>query len=193
MGRPSMAAQRTDELLDAVERVILRDGVAATTVASVAREADTHTSLVHHYLGSRQDALDAAVDRALQRVEGLITDALRDVPADNRLAAQLDVLFSPALDDPRIEQLVEHLIVASYADERLRERLGAMYRRFTEIIEEAVADARPQLPADRRRRLAHAVVALGHASPTLSWLRLDPDLTADLRAAAQRLVESAEA
>lgn len=188
MGRPSLVPQRTSELLDAVDRVILRDGVAAATIAAVAREAGVQTSLVHHYLGTRDQVLDAAVDRILRRIEALLLSTLTDVPDTGRLDAQLDVLFSPALDNPLIEQMVEHLVVASYTDARVRDRLTAMYQRFADIVVVSLRSAHPDISAAQGRAVSHAVVALAHASPTLAWLRLDSDVNQSLRAAAGKLV-----
>ncbi len=188
MGRPSLAPQRTVELLDAVDRVILRDGVAGATVASVAREAGTQPSLVHHYLGTREQVLDAAVRRTLHRVEDLVLTALRDVSEEDGLGAQLDVLFGPALDDPLIEQMIDHLVVASYRDPEVRDGLTSMYHRFGDIIEASLGAARPDMSHAVRRATSHAVVALAHASPTLAWLRLDTEIRSSLRSAAGALV-----
>ncbi len=188
MGRPSLAPQRTLELLDAVDRVILRDGVAATTVAAVAREAGTRPSLVHHYLGTRSQALDAAVQRILQRVEDLLLTALTDVAEADRLDAQLDVLFGPSLDDPLIEQMVEHLVVASYRDPQIRDQLTLLYQRFAGIVRASLLIARPDLSPAEAQSTSHAVVALAHSSPTLSWLRLDDGVGPALRRAAHVLV-----
>lgn len=183
-----MAAQRTAELLDVVDSVVLRDGVGGMTVAAVAREAGMLASHVHHYLGSRQQALDAAIDRALDRVEGLLADALEETPADKGLSAQLDVLFSPALDDPRIEQMLAHLVVASYTDEHIRGRMTAMYQRFIEIIDDALARVVPDAPEERRVAVATAVVALADAQPTMTWLRVHPAAREQMRRAADNLI-----
>lgn len=188
MGRPSLAPQRTVELLAAVDRVILRDGVAAATVAAVSREAATQPSLVHHYLGTREQILDLAVQRTLRRVEDLVLNALSEVPQTNRLEAQLDVLFGPALGDPLIEQMIEHLVVASYNDAAVRDRLTDMYRRFAGILEASLGAARPELAQSQRRAISCAVLALAHASPTLAWLRLDNESGTSLRSAAGALV-----
>jgi len=188
MGRPSLAPQRTLELLDAVDRVILRDGVTATTVAAVAREAGTQPSLVHHYLGTRSQVLDAAVRRILQRVEDVLYAALTDVAEADRLDAQLDVLFGPALDNPLIEQMVEHLVVASYRDPQIRDRLTVLYQRFADIIRASLATARPDLSPSQAQGLSHAIVALAHSAPTLAWLRLDHGVGPALRTAAHVLV-----
>lgn len=188
MGRPSLAPQRTIELLDAADRVILRDGVRAATVASIARESKTQASLIHHYLGSREQILDQAVQRTLRRVEDLMLTPLQSVSATNRLQRQLDVMFGPAFGDPLIEQMVEHLVVASYTDAGIRGRLTSMYARFADILEASLADARPEITKEQQQEISHAVVALAHAGPTLVWLRLDRGLAQSLRKAAGILV-----
>lgn len=189
MGRPSKMTERRAELLDVADDVILRDGVRGLTIAAIARDAGVQTSLVHHYMGSRDDLLAAALDRVLGRVEELVVHALVDVEPSHRLDAQLDVLFGPALDDPGIEQIVEQLISASYADDRLRHRLAALYGTFERILAESIRAAHPGADEASVGSTAHAVLALAHASPTFAFLGLRSDGTTSLRAAAEQLLE----
>ena len=188
MGRPSLVATRTEQLLAAVEAVILRDGVAGMTIAAVARESGLLPSHVHHYLGSREQALSAAVDRAIDRIEQLLAQAARAAPSDGELDAQLDALFSPAVDDPGIELMLEHLVVATHHDAHVRTRMTAVYQHFVATLTASLADAAPQVPVERRAEVATAILALADAAPSMVRLAAHPSARAHLRSAAAVLV-----
>jgi AcrR family transcriptional regulator len=175
MGRPSLAEIRRAELLDAVVGCIATHGVSGTTVAAVAQLAGTQSSKVHHYLGSREEMIAASIDRALHNVEELVVDALHSTSDENRLDEQLEILFSPSFLDPRINQLIDHLVAASYLDTSIREGVSEMYKRFLQILLESFELAYPDVDESERRIAAHAILALAHATPTFEWLEIDDD------------------
>jgi AcrR family transcriptional regulator len=175
MGRPSLVSIRQAELLDAVVGCITTKGVAGTTVTEVAQLAGTQPSKVHHYLGTRDEMISASIERALSNVEELVVDALNSTTAQDRLNAQLEILFSPSFLDPRINQLIDHLIAASYLDVTVRDGVSKMYRRFLQILLESFALAHPDVDEVQRRVAAHAILALAHATPTFEWLGVDDD------------------
>ena len=175
MGRPSLVEIRRAELLDAVVGCIATHGVSGTTVAAVAQLAGTQSSKVHHYLGSREEMIAASIDRALHNVEELVVDALHSTSDENRLDEQLEILFSPSFLDPRINQLIDHLVAASYLDTSIREGVSEMYKRFLQILLESFELAYPDVDESERRIAAHAILALAHATPTFEWLEIDDD------------------
>jgi AcrR family transcriptional regulator len=62
---PRMSAPaRREAIIDAALAVMLRKGMAATTVRDVADEMGTSSGLIHHYVDSMDDLLAAAFDRA---------------------------------------------------------------------------------------------------------------------------------
>ena len=60
-------AERRDAIVDAALSVMLRKGMAATTVRDVADRMGTSSGLVHHYFASMDDLLAAAFERAASR------------------------------------------------------------------------------------------------------------------------------
>ena len=60
MGRPSLANVRREQILDALERCLARDGLVGTTLEAVAEEAGVRRPVIRHYFGNR-DELVAAV------------------------------------------------------------------------------------------------------------------------------------
>ena len=193
MGRPSLRSIRREELLDAVVGIITTKGVAGLTVADVAKLAGTQSSKVHHYLGSREEMISAAVGRALISVEEIVLNALTSIEPENRLEAQIEILFGASLLEPHINQLIDQLIAASYLDETIRINVSRMYQRFLEILIESFELAVPNLPAGERHQAAHTILALAHATPTFEWLSLDSENIHEGRLAAEKIVSDARA
>jgi TetR/AcrR family transcriptional repressor of bet genes len=193
MGRPSLRSIRQEELLDAVVGIITSKGVAGLTVADVAKLAGTQSSKVHHYLGSREEMISAAVGRALISVEEIVLNALTSIEPENRLEAQIEILFGASLLEPHINQLIDQLIAASYLDETIRINVSRMYQRFLEILIESFELAVPNLPAGERHQAAHTILALAHATPTFEWLSLDSENIHEGRLAAEKIVSDARA
>ena len=57
-------ADRLDVIIDAALAVMLRKGMASTTVRDVAEEMGTSSGLIHHYVASMDELLAAAFERA---------------------------------------------------------------------------------------------------------------------------------
>ena len=54
---------RTDQLLDVAKQMILKDGLQAFTMESLARTAAVSSPLVYNYFSSRQALLQALLER----------------------------------------------------------------------------------------------------------------------------------
>jgi AcrR family transcriptional regulator len=59
--------QRRAAIVDATVRVMLRQGIAATTVRDVAAEMGTSSGLIHHYVESMDDLLAEAFEQVASR------------------------------------------------------------------------------------------------------------------------------
>lgn len=179
---------RRDQILDAVVATILARGVDGTTVSEVADRLGMRPSHIRHYLGSRDEMLRAAVERAVEAVERAVEEHAADVPPERRPAVQLDAVFGRAIDRPEVNQLVDELIAASYRDEHLRSLVAGMYTRFGAAMRASIAAAYPEAPAALRRRVAHGLLALAHARATFQVLGFERANAAHLRSAADALL-----
>jgi len=74
------AAVRRDAIVDATVAVMVRRGMAATTVRDVAEQLGTSSGLIHHYFSSMDDLLAAAFERA----------AVRDLTATREAMSRFD-------------------------------------------------------------------------------------------------------
>jgi AcrR family transcriptional regulator len=190
MGRPPLTEQRTEQILDGVVACILRYGMAGTTRSRIADEAGVQPSAVHHFVGTKDQVIGAAVDRALGRVTELAVESLADLPPAGRLPTQLDILFGETLASPDINQLVDELVADSYHTPATRHALAGMYRTFQSLLDESLSEVYPGAEPTALAVVNHGLLALAHASPTLAWLDFDPDHYAKVRRAADLLLSA---
>jgi AcrR family transcriptional regulator len=69
---------RREAIIDAALAVMLRKGIAATTVRDVAHEMGTSSGLIHHYFHSMDDLLAVAFERAASQDLDLASSAMRE-------------------------------------------------------------------------------------------------------------------
>src|SRR5215213_776518 len=71
-------ADRRQAIIDATLAVMLRKGMAATTVRDVAQEMGTSSGLIHHYVESMDELLADAFDRAAMQDLQVTRDAMAE-------------------------------------------------------------------------------------------------------------------
>lgn len=190
MSRPSLAAVRREQLLDAVEACILEHGVDGVSFARVARIAGMQPSIVPHYFGSKAALMAAVVERLLARVEQVLEAAGAGAEEVERMDRFLDALFGGDLTLPVISVVVEQLRAGARFDESTRARLLDMYRQLDEEAAGALAEAYPSAPEADRRAVAYAILCLGVANNSLRGVGFDATFDRRARAAARILVDA---
>ncbi len=94
MPRPSMAAQRKEEILDAFEQCILQDSLETTSLEKLAEQANMKRSILRHYIGNRDDIIVALSERFKAHYDEQWQLTLELLPEQNRLSVMLDILFA---------------------------------------------------------------------------------------------------
>ena len=90
-GRPTVAPERRQQILDAVEVCIIRYGLGATTLERIADEAGLTRSNLAHFVGNRDEILDAALTQCVTRFSDEMTGLVSDLRPAERWPAFLDV------------------------------------------------------------------------------------------------------
>jgi TetR/AcrR family transcriptional regulator, repressor for neighboring sulfatase len=105
---PEVAKQ---ELLDAAERVFLRNQPDQVGLKDIAREAGTSHALITHYFGTYAGLIEATLERRMHALREYIREQLRD---SNMVAnpEQLIAILFGALEDPVHMRLVRWLLAS---------------------------------------------------------------------------------
>lgn len=93
MGRPSMAAQRAEEILDALEACIIEHGIQATSLENIADKAGFKRSILRHYIGNRDEIICALSTRWSQVYATQWEEILHWLPKNNRAESLIDTIF----------------------------------------------------------------------------------------------------
>lgn len=180
--RPSVEPRR-DEIMSAAKKVFGRNGFESTTIADVAKEADLPFDVVYQYFDSKDalfQALIAAQEHALRTHVAVALAAsgssygFAEVP----FRATLGAMFAFFDTDRAATKL---LFRDAYTkSNRFNERLGGIYERFIDDIENLVvaAQRRGDMVAAPTRLVAYTLtVLIGQVAHRR--LTTDDGLTAD--------------
>jgi AcrR family transcriptional regulator len=186
MGRPSLAPQRREEILAALERCVLRDGLACTTVQAVATEAGCKRTLINHYFANMDGLTGALLDKLSEDFNRSYREADPKRPG---ISALLDFLLR------RPASRANELIGAFHRSgiESAKEPLARMYEGATSVLATYLRAEFPTASLGRCRSTAFALVCLTMSRYQLGGLGVATGRIKSLRASAQVLIEALEA
>ena len=187
MGRRSLAAERTDEILDAVEACIIEHGFPETTISRIASTAGMSPGHVTHYLPTKDAIVTAMIERLMRRIKASLLPIQAAEP-ERRLKLALDRAFAPG--DRNLMRLFDEIVAISFTDTDVREAVAALYRDFRSWWEDVLTAAYPTAAAKRRRDVARSLVWLAHGGRLAVTLDMDPVEMRATRRAAQALVDT---
>jgi AcrR family transcriptional regulator len=101
--RPENAARRRRQLIDAALTSVVKNGLAQTTLSTVAREAGLSQGVAVFYFGTKQALLAAALERHYQDYRDNWRAALTEAGDDplRRVAALMRADFDPRVCNPK--------------------------------------------------------------------------------------------
>lgn len=161
MPRPSMKDQRSEEILDAYLTCVARFGLEGATQERIAAEAGVKRPLLRHYLGNKDQMIDALADHVISSFD-LASDvigaelAALDTPQD--LVAML--FTDRGAHDPRYLLAWQALAIAVADHQHMREPLLASMQRFLTMLQDTLARIVPSAPTVQINAVAQGISAL---------------------------------
>lgn len=146
-----------EEILEAARRVLLRNGVAATTLEAVAKEAGMSKTGLYYYYPSKDALLFELVFGAIEAQAGAVSSAVEATSeggeALGAVIAATVKSFAPRLDDFRLAFLFAQVAApgAVHWD-------AQQFARVRPLNEQCVGGAAKRVAADRKRRPSRAQV-----------------------------------
>jgi AcrR family transcriptional regulator len=182
---------RRAELVDATWRVIAEEGVEAATVRRIAEAANCTTGRVTHYFANKGEVLRAALRQVHgATVERMLAHLGGDDPVEVLRSVLLEVL--PLDDTTRLEwQVWLAFFGLAAADPELRAEQGRRNGEWRAFLDQLVERAAPALPADRRSASVDVMVAAIDGLGAQAVLDPGRFPRRRLRAAVDRLIETA--
>lgn len=189
MARPSVAAERREQILDATMTTIAEHGIRGATLDRIADTAGMSRGHVRHFVGNRDRLLlDVAVavfgDDSGQ-VSSILPSGVEDI------AGALDYLFGVEFLSPdRENAVVLGLVELSRTTPAIADVLTAAYTATRTQLAQLVARAYPDAPADACLTVAYGVLTCALGSVFLGDFDADPSRMAHSRAAAEALLST---
>ena len=186
MARPSVAAERREQIIEATVRTIAEHGVSGASLDRIADTAGMSRGHVRHFVGNR-DRLLLDTARAVFADE---TGAPSVLPASvSTLPAALDFLFGAEFTTSDAENaVVLGLVELSRSTPEIAEVLTTAYTRTGERIGRLVSEAHPSASADACAVVADGVLTAALGNVFLGDFHDDPKRTARTRAAIEALI-----
>ncbi|MCE8544266.1 TetR/AcrR family transcriptional regulator [Ruegeria pomeroyi] len=178
MARPKMEEERKAQILDALETMVLRDGLAQLTLAKVAQEAKLPRSLLRYFAGNKTDLILLLFERMIERgeakIEGLTTSQQDELSVEQ----VLDLVLDELLGDENLSVMVDELWPYAALDRRIQERLRGLYQRLCQELVDRMSSELIGADDDDRFRRAYGIVAMGFGATffsDISFVPRDPD------------------
>ncbi|MEM6671965.1 MAG: TetR/AcrR family transcriptional regulator [Planctomycetota bacterium] len=193
MPRPDLTTERTEQILDAFERCIARDGLAGTSLADIAEEAGVKRSLLRHYVGNRDDLVHALGDRLVEEYRAELQEMAEYVAGGERVERLLHSLFPPPSDEAfRRVLVIEALIAASREDETLRAQMVATVEDLVAAVVDALRAEFPDAAKKDVFSVSWGIVGLSFNEESVTPLELAKRYRRGSMEAARRLIGSLE-
>jgi AcrR family transcriptional regulator len=151
MARPSMAGQRREEILDALEICILEKGIQAASLESIADTAKMKRTILRHYIGNRDDIICALSERWTKKYSQQWQETLTWLPTSNRSEALIDLLFST-----RSKDVINNTIIGEalfYEAKRLTPIKDNQKQIMQELIQILINEFSSQYPATEHEKI----------------------------------------
>jgi len=154
---------RREEIVDAVWRVISRDGIASATTRNIAQEAGCSNGVLSHYFADKTALLHAALQIGYRRTEQRVNEWLRR-GSGLRVLREVLLLTVPITNEALFGNQVELAFLGhAVGNRQLAREHHAIYERFRSIVRRLLLDARRagEIAADADvGTIADALVAL---------------------------------
>lgn len=160
-----------ETILDAVQSVIVRDGVAGTSMRQVAEEADVSLGLISYHFDDKDSLIEAAFTRATTALlDASLAAAEAHTDRDAKLTAFLRGSFDEEFLDSDYLRLRVSLWAMALSDTEIAKVDAHYYKAYAGTFQELLAMARPSLSGSELVERTTDVIAFTNGL-WLDWAR----------------------
>lgn len=193
MPRPSIKAERTEQILHAFSRCVARYGLEGTSLERIADEAQLKRSLVRHFVGNRQELVVMLAQRVIDDSDRMWEVTKQNLPAQHPVKQLLAYLFDEKYSDVETVLVISALISASSNDPILRVMMQGWMTHFIDEVSQILKREYSGLSDDDFDAAAFGLVSIYFNIDSLSPLQLCNALRKHARMAASMLIAQLDA
>lgn len=185
MGRKSLATERTNQILDAFEACVIKHGLDAVTLQQTADAANVNLGMIHHYVGRRDDLLEAMVSRLIKRTMEEMALFDQHTAEKDRLNELLSDFFSD--EEDQSDKIIDALYVSGGDNQTVHSALSRINQTYVTIWAKEIQRIHPDISQSRCDEIALAVLWLAYSTDLVSI----PGVRSDMwRVAAETLINN---
>lgn len=186
MARPSVAEERTRQIVEATIRTIAAEGITGASLGRIAEEASMSRGHVRHFVGNREQLLRESARRFYY--EG--TEGESILPAGTAdVTSAVDFFFSDEFAAPGNDNVVVlGFVEAARSDPALADLLVSAYHGTHVVLARLLASDYPGAEPHAYESVAYGVVGIALHNVFLSDIASAATGTATARKAAERLI-----
>ena len=168
-------SETQNAILDAVQSVIVRDGVQGTSMRQVAQEADVSLGLISYHFDDKDRLIFSAFERASDELRAACA-AAAELTSDpeEKVSAFLRASFSDEFLNGDYLRLRVSLWAVALTDPEVAKVDAEYYRRYSGELKALILGARPGLTDADADSRCDLVMALTNGL-WLDWARLNDD------------------
>lgn len=153
--------QRVDEILDAATAILVEEGYAQFSTRKIASRVGIRLSNVQYYFPTKQDLLQALLQRSMDRYYAALTEKLAAGPrtAKARLRYSVDYVVR-SHEDPRNIRFFTELWALAAHDPEASRVMDAFYTRWCENAADLIMELSPGASRNKAMRRAALIIAL---------------------------------
>lgn len=191
MPRPDLTDERTEQILDAFERCIVKFGLEGSSLEKIGEEAGMKRTILRHYIGNREDLIRMLCKRAVTRWSEQLR-ALEQAPAGRHPhRTLLGHLFDDLADQSGETILVaESLIAAADRYAFIGDLMCGYMNDLTKVLSRRLALVHPDSKAAARWQVAYGLTSILFNDSSLATLHLPPKYRKAAKACAATLIDS---
>lgn len=191
MGRPSLAEVRKSEILDAFAHCVARYGLEGCSLERIADQASVKRSIIRHYIGNREDLVDALAERVAAQFQDHLASFVAGVSDKRRVKQLIDFLF-PEIPVESADSIlvVEALIAAGDRYPKVRKLMLGYVEHLVDQITDQLRLAYPGATRPRCWSIAYGVVGICFNQESLSPLGLSNSYLKAARKCSESLIQS---
>jgi len=159
-----------DRILETATRLVVKQGLAATTVDEIATEVDISQTTFFNYFPSKAALVEAMIGQLLDLLDAVLADVGEgDAPAVEKVRKLFELSADLKKDQHRLmRDLMVEVMRASAADERPSKSLSAMRDRYRVVLDtgQRTGEVRKDVDAST---LADVVIGM-YTSVVTNWV-----------------------
>jgi len=193
MPRKSLAKERREQLLDAFERCIVKYGLEGTSLEQVAEEAGMTRSIIRHYIGNRDELVNALIERIIQQYTQQLTAQYADLSPEASVRKTIEDMFAnKSVISTHDKIIIDVLMSAKERYPRAKSMLTQMYEVIIASFADDLKRAYPHAAPEKCRQVAYSLICLSEMNESFMWLGMQPQYNTDARAVTDDLLKLLE-